>query len=247
LSERNSTMFFVGCTIGYTFPRIARLMTRILTKYDINFGTYDNEPCCSGVMFKIGVKEAEEKAKQNIEFFKNHGINRIIVNCPECYMTFMTEYPKVDPNFSKDMKIIHYTQLFADLIRQKKMVFQKKVEIKATYHDPCELGRHMGIYEEPRLIIKSIPGIKFSELKKNLEYSQCCGGPIRIPYIELRNILAKGILKDAKRNYLITTCPACYFNFKTVKQLFGSKSIPIDLVEVVAYALDLTPELLEEE
>ncbi|MHA1379419.1 MAG: (Fe-S)-binding protein [Candidatus Helarchaeota archaeon] len=245
MSEIKSTMFFAGCTIGYTFPRIARLMTKILTNYNVDYGTYDNEPCCGGVLFKMGAKEAADKAKQNMDFFKEHGIKRIIVNCPECYLTFKREYPKIAPNFDKEIEIIHYTKLFAELIQEKKMIFKKSVEIKATYHDPCELGRHMSIYDEPRFIIKAIPGIAFKELKSNFEYSQCCGGPIRIPYVQLRNILTKAILKEAKRNYLITTCPACYFNFDTVKQLFGSKSIPIDLVEVVAYALDITSTLLE--
>ncbi len=247
MSEGNSTMFFVGCTMGYSYPRVAKLMTKILDKYDVKYGIYEDEPCCGGVLFKIGKREdAEEKTKKNIEYFRNHDIKKIIVNCPECYLTFKKEYPEVDSNFNNEVEILHYTQLFASLIREKKMVFNKELNIKATYHDPCELGRHMEIYEEPRFIIKSIPGLEFKELKKNLEYSQCCGGPIRIPYVQLRNILTQQILKDAKRNYLITTCPACYFNFNAVKQLFGAKAIPIDLVEVVAFALDLSDKLVEE-
>ncbi|NVM04124.1 MAG: (Fe-S)-binding protein [Candidatus Helarchaeota archaeon] len=248
MSEENSNMFFVGCTISYSYPRAAELMTKILAKYGVKYGTFDDEPCCGGVLSKIGQSsEAEEKVKKNIEYFKNLGIKRIVTNCPECYLAFKKEYTKIDPSFDKKIEILHYTTLLANLIREKKIVFKKEVQIKATYHDPCELGRHMEIYEDPRFIIKSIPGIQFKELKRNLEYTQCCGGPIRIPYVQLRNILTKSILKEAKRNYLITTCPACYYNFRAVKELLGAKSIPIDLIELVAFALNLTPTLLEED
>lgn len=200
MTEENSTMFFVGCTLSYSYPRVAEIMTRIFDEFGIEYKIFDDEPCCGGILFKIGqINEAENKAKQNFEYFKNHNIKRIITNCPECYLTFKQEYQTIIPDFNNEIEVLHYTTVLANLIREGKIIFSKEVPIKATYHDPCELGRHSGIYEDPRFIIESIPGIKFTELKRQLEYAQCCGGPIRIPFIELRNVLAQAVLKEAKK------------------------------------------------
>jgi Fe-S oxidoreductase len=203
----------------------------------------DDEPCCGGVLFMIGqMGEAVKKVQENIAYFRENNVGKIIVNCPECFKTFLIDYPKVNASF--DIPVQHSTQLIAELIKAGKLNLTKEVPIKATYHDSCHLGRHTGIYDEPRYIIKAVPGIKFKEMEFNKEHANCCGGPIRDPYIELRNEMSLGNLNMAKRlRNIVTACPTCFYNLDGVSQLFEHKVQVIKLIELVAYSAGLIPEL----
>ncbi len=243
MSSGPNVLYFVGCTTAYAYPETGHAMKKILDAAGIEVELRADEPCCGGVLFMIGqIGEAIKKVKENIEYFKSHDIRKIIVNCPECYKTFVHDYPKADKDF--DIPIQHSTQLIADLIKGGKISLTKEVPIKATYHDACHLGRHTGIYDEPRFIINSIPGINFKEMEFNKEHANCCGGPIRDPYIELRNQMALSNLDMAKRlRNIITACPTCYYNLDGVARLFEHKVQVIKLIDLVAYSAGLISEL----
>ncbi|MHA1358157.1 MAG: (Fe-S)-binding protein [Candidatus Helarchaeota archaeon] len=240
---RTKTLYFVGCTTAYSYPETRQAMKKILNATGIKFEVLEKEPCCGGVLFMIGqIGEATIKVQENIAYFKSQDIEKIIVNCPECLKAFLKDYPKVDPAF--DIKIVHSTQVIAQLIREGKLKLTKEVPIKATYHDSCHLGRYCGIYEEPRFIIKSVPGIKYKEMAFSREHANCCGGPIRDPFIELRNQMALSNLDMAKRlRNIVTACPTCYYNLDSVSQLFEHKVQVIELTQLVAYSAGLVPEL----
>ncbi|MFX1295236.1 MAG: (Fe-S)-binding protein [Promethearchaeota archaeon] len=244
MSSESKTLYFIGCTTAHNYPETFKAMKKILDVAGIEVEILEDEPCCGGVLFMIGqIKEAIKKARENFAFFKSHNIGKIIVNCPECYKAFLINYPKVDENFN--IKIQHSTQVIAHLIREGegKLTLTKEIPIKVTYHDSCHLGRHCGIYDEPRFIIKSIPGIKFNEMEFSGKHAICCGGPIRDPFIELRNQMSLSNLNLAKRfKNIITACPTCYYNLDSVSQLFEHKVQVIKLIDLVAYSAGLIPE-----
>lgn len=243
MSSDSKTLYFVGCTTAHAYPETGQAMKNILDAAGIEVEIKEDEPCCGGVLFMIGqTGEAIQKVKENIAWLKSNNIGKIIVNCPECLKTFLHDYPRVDKDFN--IPIQHSSQLIAELIKNGKIKLTKEVPIKATYHDGCHLGRHSGVYEEPRFIIKSIPGIKFKEMEFNKEHAVCCGGPIRDPFIELRNQMTLSNLDMAKRlRNIVTACPTCYYNLDGVSQLFEHKVQVLKLIDLVAYSAGLIPEL----
>ncbi|MHA1264961.1 MAG: (Fe-S)-binding protein [Candidatus Helarchaeota archaeon] len=243
MKSPGKTLYFVGCTTAHMYPETGRVMKKILENAEIEVEVFEDEPCCGGVLFMIGqIGEGIRKAKTNIEWLHAHNISRVIVNCPECFKTFIHDYPKVAPDFN--IPVQHSTQIIAELIKDRKLKLTKEVPIKATYHDACHLGRHSGIYEAPRFIIKSIPGIKFKEMEFSHEHAMCCGGPIRDPFIEVRNQMSLTNLDMAKRlRNIVTACPTCYYNLDGVSQLFEHKVQVIKLIDLVAYSAGLLPEL----
>ena len=243
MTSDSKTLYFVGCTTSHAYPETGKAMLKVFDAVGMTVEVREDEPCCGGALFMIGqIEEAIKKVKENIAYFKSKAIGKIIVNCPECFKTFLQDYPKVDEGFN--IPVQHSTQLIAELIKGGKLKLTKEVPIKATYHDSCHLGRHSGVYDEPRFIIKSVPGIKFKEMEFHKEHANCCGGPIRDPYIELRNQMSLGNLDMAKRlRNIVTACPTCYYNLDGVSQLFEHKVQVIKLIDLVAYSAGLIPEL----
>jgi len=159
---------------------------------------------------------------------------------PHCYHTFKNEYSELGANF----EVIHFSQYLLDLIKQGKLNLTKEVNKKVAYHDPCYLGRHNDIYDEPREVLKSIPGLELVEMWEYRENSLCCGGGggriwmetksgERFSDIRLEQALEVGA------NVLAVACPYCMLNFED-SVLTSEKSDVIeirDIAELVQEAL----------
>ena len=218
LSEKSKLCFHVGCTMAYRSPRVAESIVRILDQADLNFTIMADESCCGSVLLRSGQRDlARELAMQNLDRFSQAQIATVVTGCPGCYRTFATDYPKlvetVDPP-----KIMHTTQLLSELLRKRK-IRPKRLKLKVTYHDPCHLGRHSGIYEEPRRIIKSIPGMELVEMDWNRKFARCCGagGGFRGAFGDTSVAIGRERLKDVLETgaeAVVTACPFCERNLR---------------------------------
>ena len=130
------------------------------------------ENCCGESIRKTGNEEVFKKlAKENIKTFIDHGVKKILVSSPHCYHTFKNEYPE----FKVSFEVIHISQYLSELLTQGKITITGEYAKKVTYHDPCYLGRHNGVYDDPRAILQKVPGIEFTELPEAKVDSVCCG------------------------------------------------------------------------
>lgn len=164
--------------------------------------------------------------KKNVESIKALGIETLVLSCAGCYRMFKKEYPKyVDVPF----EVLHITEFLA---RQELKL--KPLKGVATYHDPCHLGRHCKIYDEPRQVIGMIPELEFKEMEFNRQFSHCCGGGggVRSAFPEDSKKIATTRIEEADfADMIITTCPFCVSNL-TLGLGDSDKKI-VDLVELI--------------
>ncbi|MFQ6086458.1 MAG: (Fe-S)-binding protein [Candidatus Bathyarchaeia archaeon] len=241
--EEAELLYFVGCAPSYDSraQEVARAMVKNLNTLAIDFSILGNkENCCGNEIYSLGEKGLfEELVDKNLGLFDQHGINKIVTTSPHCYNAFKNRYGR------KGLGVQHYTQYFANLVDEGKLRFSGKVEKVATYQDPCFLGRHNNIYEEPRKIIESIPGIRFVELNMSRGRSVCCeGGGGRMWYDVSREWehLAETRVREALdvgAEIIAVACPFCLLTFDDAIKTTGNEDkIQVkDIMELVTEAL----------
>jgi len=171
-------VYFVGC-VGAFFPRSYRVpqaLTRVLEAADADFTTLGGEEwCCGYPIFAIGDKErAAELARHNVARVEALGAGRLVTTCPSCYHAWKHLYPDlVDHDLA--VEILHATELLAELVSEGDLLLGE-LPVRATYHDPCDLGRKGHVYDAPRRILRAIPGLTFVEMNGSGQISECCGG-----------------------------------------------------------------------
>jgi Fe-S oxidoreductase len=169
-------LLFACCYNAYDPPmqKAGKAFINILKKANVDFGVLGNEVSCCGESVRKAGHESlfQSLAESNISLLKEAGVTKIVTTSPHCYHAFKSEYTE----FGADFKVIHYTQYIAQLIKEGKIKPDKELVKKITYHDSCYLGRHNDIYDEPREVLQSIPGVELVEMYNNRENSLCCGG-----------------------------------------------------------------------
>jgi len=239
--EKVDLLYFVGCIASYDFraQEIAKSMVKNLRALDIDFSILGNkETCCGNEVYSLGEKGLfEDLMENNLGFFDRYKIKKIITTSPHCFNTFKNRYKR------EDLDVQHYTQYFANLVEKEKVKFSKKIEKVVTYHDPCFLGKHNNIYDEPRKIIECIPGVKFVELTRSRGRGICCeGGGGRmwydIPGERLAEIRVKEAL-DVGAEIMAVACPFCLITFDDAIKATGNKDkIQVkDIMELIAEAI----------
>jgi len=178
---------------------------------------------------------AEELARHNMEAFKASEAKQVVTHCAGCYRTLKLDYPERLGELS--FEVVNAIEVIRDLINDGKLKF-KKAELKATYHDPCHLGRHAGIYDAPREVVKAIPGVELVEMKRTREASWCCGagGGVKSGFSELAVDIAKDRIREAEETeaeYLVTACPFCVRNLKDAAEALDSRIRVKDILELI--------------
>ena len=246
--SKPNLLYWVGCTTSYIAPSIASSMARILSKAGISFKTLgDSEKCCGYPYLLVGDEESfKENAKEVIEQISRENVDAVVVNCPGCYRTFTELYPNYLGNIS--LKTIHSSQLIESLIKDGKIKFGSSMNLRVTYHDPCDLGRHAGIYDSPRNVISSIPGINFIEMERSRADARCCGagGALRLAFPEVSTNIATTRIKldvaPLNVEAIVTACPTCVRNLKDgvtiAEAMYDVKRVEVlDIVELVSKAI----------
>jgi len=210
-------LYFPCCTPAYEpkARRIAVATVAILKKVGADFGILGVEESCCGESARKAGEEGlfQNLAGNNIDAFTRNGVSKIITTSPHCYHTFKNEYPELGGNF----EVIHYTQYLAGLIDDGKLKFTKEISKRVAYHDPCYLGRHNKVYDEPRRILQSIPGVELVELPDAFEDALCCGGGGGRLWMETKkeerfsDLLIEQAL-EVGADVLTTCCPYCIVN-----------------------------------
>ena len=213
--EKADLLLFVGCLPSYDVrnQEIARALTYIFNKIGVDFATLgNNEWCCGDHILRLGEKGLfEELAAHNISQFKKYNYNKIVTISPHCYHTFKND----EPYASMKLNVQHFTEFVAEAIKANEIEFTKNIKRKVTYHDPCFLGKRNGIYDAPRNILESIPGLDFVEMKRKKENSFCCGGGAGRTWTddtEPENRPAVNRINEAMElgvESIITACPFC--------------------------------------
>ncbi len=169
-------LFWVGCTsaLEAKSQRIARSMARVLKRAGVDFAILGEEERCTGDPARRMGNEYlfQIMAQQNIETLNRYQVKKVVATCPHCFNTLRNEYPQLGGSF----EVVHYSQMVDELIREGRLRPVNQVVGDVAYHDSCFLGRHNGIYDEPRRIAKAIPGLKLVEMEPRCrERGFCCG------------------------------------------------------------------------
>lgn len=244
VNENAELLYFPGCVTSLKLPEIAASTARILNKIDVNFSLLGTtEWCCGNPLLSTGQYElAREVARHNVEEIKRRKIKHVLVSCPGCYRTLSIEYSRLLGLAEMPFDVIHASQLFHRLALEGRMPFREMPKEVLTYHDPCELGRLSDIYEQPRELIRQIPGIELVEMDRNRENAWCCGGGggVKLVYPKQASRVALVRLKEAMSSGatgIVTACPTCKWNLEENVESADSKLKVIDLSELVYSSL----------
>jgi glycolate dehydrogenase FAD-linked subunit len=241
LKDTAETLLFMGCVPSYLDMKMVPSLIKPLDAADVNYTTLATEEgCCGFPLFLMGTDEFEPHAEKVIERIRATGAKELLTPCAGCYKTFKKIYPEVG---DLGLEVYHSVHYLEKLINEGKLKFKGELGKKVTYHDPCDLGRAFQIFEEPRNILKAIPGLEFVEMARNRLQARCCGGgggvlannpdmAVDIAAERVRDALAVGA------EIIVSGCAACKDNLRK-----GAKAIPkeergkikiMDITEIVA-------------
>ena len=235
-------LYWVGCVTSFRYPDIAKAAVQALRKMGVDpMLLGEREGCCGDLLLLTGQLEAARvNAERVLKTLEPEGFDVLVTGCSGCYRAFTKGFE--DLGLKPSFKVLHASQLVESLIKRGAVRF-KELKMKATYHDPCELGRLSGVYDAPRNVLKAIPGLTLIEMASSRNLARCCGAgggffglsPDVAQELALTRIRSDVLPTGAEA--LVTACPACYMNFHYV---IAREDLPLklyDLMEVVNAAL----------
>ena len=219
VNKPSETLYFAGCNVSYSSNKIAKSLFRILDKVGFDYtAAGSEETCCGDPLWRAGDRQGFEVVREaNIAKWRELGVKRVFSTCPGCVNAFRQHYP------TDEFEFVHVTELLAQLVADGSLTFRKSLDKTVAYHDGCDLGRHMGIYDAPREVLKAIPGIKLIEFPRNREDAACCGGPLLASDADLSRKIAADRIKEAEgvgAELIVTSCGQCMVTLRD-----GARSI----------------------
>ncbi|GAB4313143.1 MAG: (Fe-S)-binding protein [Promethearchaeota archaeon] len=254
--ERDSkpeVLYFVGCTAAFTpeLRPLAASTARLLRRLGASFATLGSgEACCGSVAKRTGDLEAfKTTSGRTASAIRASGAGVVVTSCAGCYRTLKLDYAEL----LEGVRVVHASEYLAELLERRvgggrggdgggSAGGLVRLDAKVTYHDPCHLGRHVGVYEPPRALLGAIPGVQLVEMETSRESASCCGagGGVRKAYPELSSAIARARVEQAERtgaDYLVTACPFCEKNLSDAARALGSRVEVVDLVELLERAM----------
>ena len=238
-------VYFAGCMATYRLPSIAEATIKILKHAGLDFKMLgEDEWCCGSVTFRTGfVDDGKKMARHNVDALKAAGATRVVTACAGCFRTLSIDYPELLGE-ELPFEIIHFPSLLKELIEDGKLKFPEGEKVSVTYHDPCHIGRHMGIYDDPREALEAIPQVDLKEMHKSRGNASCCGagGGVRSTNRDLARGAAEIRLSEAEETgaeVLTTACPFCTFNLREGVERSESDLEMLDFPEFVSKLLGL--------
>lgn len=239
--HKSKVVYFAGCTASYVEHDIAAASVTLLDAAGVDFTYLGNvENCCGTPMLVAGKWDVfAEVVKKNIEAVKAVGADTVVSSCPACDMMWRHNYKEWAEKLGIDYNIQakHYSELIADKIRSGEFKFTHEVKQRITWHDSCHIGRVSGVYEEPRELIKAIPGVEFVEMEHNRQDGHCCGSVLTlIKEPPIAHDIGKMRLDEAIENQaesVLSLCPCCEFQFRVTQQ---KKNLPLQIHDLAAFA-----------
>jgi Fe-S oxidoreductase len=211
-------LFWVGCAPSYDdrAKKIARATVKLLKAAGVDFAILGSEESCTGDSARRAGNEFlyMTLAEQNIATLNGYqekgGIKKIVTTCPHCFNTLKNEYPDLGGRY----EVVHHTEMLLDLVRAKKIVPTKTVQAKAVLHDACYLGRYNGVYDPPREILRTIPGLDLVEADMTKNRGLCCGAGGAQMWMEEQNKDRMNVrrtkdLVQTGAKIVASTCPFC--------------------------------------
>ncbi|MCF7824808.1 MAG: (Fe-S)-binding protein [Candidatus Marinimicrobia bacterium] len=208
-------LYWVGCAGAYDArgQEVSQAMIKLLNKADVDYAVLGTEETCTGDSARRMGNEYlfQMLAQQNIETFDNYKVKKIITQCPHCLNALKNDYQAL----GKHYEVIHHTEFLNDLVENGKLIPNRAIHSKLSYHDSCYLGRHNDIYESPRNVIASIPGVELEEFPRNGSEALCCGAGGGRMWLEETlgkktiNIERMEDVKAIQPDGVATACPFC--------------------------------------
>ncbi len=237
-------LLFAGCVTSYQDINIIPNIMKILDHAGVSYTALGkDENCCGYISYLVGTKEFKEVAEKNVEAFSKIKPKQILTTCAGCYKTFKELYPKY---VSFNAPVVHAIDYLNHLVEEKKIRFKNGAPMKVAYHDPCDLGRHLNIFEPPRELLMKIPGVTLVEFKNNRLLAKCCGGGggLKAFNTELSGEIAYKRMLEASEvgaEVVVSACPSCKSNLQVAaarlrKEKKGRIKV-MDITELVAEAL----------
>jgi Fe-S oxidoreductase len=256
--DKCEVLLHVGCRSSYDDElfRLPRAIVEVFNKAGVDFGVLGkDESCCGGRAYSIGYRgEFTKFAESNIQAWTNAGVKTVVTACSDGYYAMSRLYPSVGIKYN--FEVLHIVEYLDRLLKQGKLKFTRKVPMTVTWHDPCHLGRRlaqapgyyvpgqpiMGLYEEPRNILKAIPGLNLVEMLRIKEYAWCCGGGGGVidAYPEFNSFTAGERIKEARETgaeALVTACPWCNRSLTDGAKSIGERMPVMDIIELVKQAI----------
>jgi heterodisulfide reductase subunit D len=179
----------------------------------------------------------EAIAKHNIEVAQKINAKRIIFSCAGCFRTFKEDYPKILKS-DLGIEVSHVSEYLYDLLKEGKLELTKSFPHRVTYHDPCHLGRHTGVYDPPRELLKAIPKLELVEMSRTREKAWCCGagGGVKSGFKEWSVDIAINRIEEAEKTnaeYLVSSCPFCHRNLADAIEKRSSNLKILDITEIL--------------
>jgi len=255
VSKRGKVLLFTGClpifqtvfeNIKANSLDILRASVKLMNHFGVNPVVTNQERCCGHDLLWTGdLDKFRQLAELNAKIFNDLQVETIVTVCPEGYYTLKKDYPKFLTNGSENgwgFKVLHITEFLADMIKSDVLSIPEDNPFKnstVTYHDPCRLGRFMGIYDAPRKLLAAVPGLELIEMEHNKNRSLCCGVSSWTNCTDIsRAIRAERLLEaqETGSDILVTACPKCQIHFKCyTENKFVQPQIKLQIEDIIVF------------